>query len=189
MPPEAGIGDRMRPKFERWETPFSDHEADLVSVRSTLMRSLTYPDRHYTFGDPGAPGLEIILFDNRTESLLLVTFNKVDAFRVANGRDLMDHWSDESRAAGTTVKQWGGSWTQEAPLLFRDDGTFRYAIKCDDECIEVVAPYCTPYIRELTADELTITKSPPTRDQIPEPSSDLAMAPLVEGARFIRTKG
>jgi len=145
--------------------------------------------RHYTFGDPAAPALEIILFDNQTESLFLVTFDKADAFRVANGRDLMDHWSDESRAAGMSVKQWGGSWTQEAPLLFRDDATFRYAIKCDVECIKVVALYCTPYIREPTLDELTITKSVPTKDQIPEPSSDPAMAPLVEGARFVRTKG
>jgi len=179
----------MKPRFERWETPFSDHEVDLVSVRSTLMRSLTYPDRHYTFADPAAPGLEIFLFDNQTESLFLVTFDKVDAFRVANGWDLMDHWSDKSRAAGTSVKQWGGSWAKEAPLLFRDDTTFRYAIKCDDECIEVVALYCTPYIRELTSDELTITKSVPTKDQIPEPSSYPAMAPLIEGARFVRTKG
>jgi len=79
--------------------------------------------------------------------------------------------------------------TQEAPLLFRDGAAFRYAIKCDDECIEVVAPHCTPYIRQLTGDELTITRSAPTRDQIQEPSSDRAMAPLVEGARFVRTKG
>lgn len=179
----------MEPRFERWETPFSDHQVDLVTIRSTLMRSLTYPDRHYSFDDQSAPDLEIVVFDIQLEALFLVTFDQVDAFRVVQGRDLMDHWSDASRAAGTSVKQWGGSWIDEAPLLFASEQTFRYAIKCDDEGIEVVAPNCEPRVRQLTADEKPFTKSVPTAEQLLEPDRHPVTSPLREGARFVRSKG
>ncbi len=163
---------------------------DLLGLRflPVLMRHLTTPERHYIFGNAGARALEIVVFDESQEALFLTAFESVEAYRVMDDRDLMDHWCDESRAAGTTVKQWGGTWTDEAPLLFNLQ-PFRYVIKGEDGSIEVVAPFCEPVVRRLAPGEHPFTARASLPDETEQPEPDAAEVPLREGARWVRSKG
>jgi hypothetical protein len=143
--------------FESWDSEISDGDLHILQVqylRGDLQFGIrTADDKWTTYSRPASTSLpsdlRILLFNVTNESVYVVDFDGVSAFRVLDEHGLLEIWNAGERPNRSLFRVGGHSWTKESELSFFMSGqTYSWMIATGNDCVEVIS-FNTPHISFL----------------------------------------